>query len=104
MVESLVDIPKTPSAAALVIGNELLTGKIREANVEVLAKELFGLGIRLARVVFCPDEVAAIVAELDPLRAGHDWVFTSGGGPHPRRRHLGSGGRRLRRAARKIGD
>ncbi len=48
MVESLVDIPKTPSAAALVIGNELLTGKIREANVEVLATELFALGIRLA--------------------------------------------------------
>lgn len=79
MVDSVVDIPKTPSAAALVIGNELLTGKIREANVEVLAKELFALGIRLERVVFCPDEVAAIVAELGPLRAGHDWVFTSGG-------------------------
>lgn len=68
-----------PGAAALVIGNELLTGKIREANVEVLAKELFALGITLRRVVFCPDEVATIVAELDLLRARHDWVFTSGG-------------------------
>jgi molybdopterin-biosynthesis enzyme MoeA-like protein len=68
-----------PSAAALVIGNELLTGKIREANVEVLARELFALGIALRRVVFCPDEVAAIVADLDSLRHSHDWVFTSGG-------------------------
>ncbi len=68
-----------PSAAALVIGDELLTGKIREANIEVLARELFALGIGLKRVVFCPDDLAAIGAELAALRAGHDWVFTSGG-------------------------
>ena len=66
-------------AAALVIGNELLTGKIREANVEVLARELFALGIAFRRVVFCPDEIAAIAADLDLLRASHDWVITSGG-------------------------
>lgn len=68
-----------PSAAALVIGNELLTGKIREANVEVLARELFALGIGLRRVVFCADEIAAIAGEVEQLRARYDWVFTSGG-------------------------
>ncbi len=73
------DAEYIPGAAALVIGNELLTGKIREANVEVLARELFGLGIALRRVVFCADEIDTIVAELGELRARHDWVFTSGG-------------------------
>lgn len=69
--------PRT--AAALVIGNELLTGKIQDRNVPVLARELFGLGIELRRVVICSDEVDVIVADLDDLRAAHDVVFTSGG-------------------------
>lgn len=68
-----------PTAAALVIGNELLTGKVQDANVAVLAKDLFALGISLRRVVFCPDEVETIVEDLNTLRAAHDWVFTSGG-------------------------
>lgn len=75
----MTDPKHRPSAAALVIGNELLTGKIREANVEVLAKELFALGIELERVVFCADEVETIAAELQALTARHDWVFSSGG-------------------------
>ncbi len=58
--------PRT--AAALVIGNELLTGKIQDANVAVLARDLFGLGIALRRVVFCPDEVDVISEDLNALR------------------------------------
>lgn len=68
-----------PTAAALVIGNELLTGKIQDVNVAELARELFGLGIRLRRVVVCPDEVEVIVHDLNELRRSHDFVFTSGG-------------------------
>jgi molybdopterin-biosynthesis enzyme MoeA-like protein len=67
------------TAAALIIGKEILTGKIREANLEVLARELFRLGIELRRVVVCPDEVDVIAADLDALRRSHDLVFTSGG-------------------------
>jgi molybdopterin-biosynthesis enzyme MoeA-like protein len=67
------------SAAALVIGNEILTGKVREANVHVLSRELFGLGVSLRRVVVCPDEVEVIAADLSALRGAHDLVFTSGG-------------------------
>lgn len=67
------------TAAALVIGDEILSGKISEANVAYLARTLFGLGIRLRKVVVCPDEIDAIVGELDALRAAHDHVFTSGG-------------------------
>ncbi|MFW6067407.1 MAG: competence/damage-inducible protein A [Myxococcota bacterium] len=70
-------MPKT--AAALIIGNEILTGKIQEENVAFLARELFGLGVVLRRVVVCPDEMDVIVRDLDALRAEHDVVITSGG-------------------------
>ncbi len=69
--------PRT--AAALIIGNELLTGKIQDRNVAVLARELFGLGIALRRVIVCSDEIEVIVGDLDQLRRDHDVVFTSGG-------------------------
>ena len=67
------------TAAALVIGNEILTGKVQEENVQVLARELFALGIRLLRVVVCVDDVEVIAGELAHLRQHHDLVFTSGG-------------------------
>ncbi|MEM1417019.1 MAG: competence/damage-inducible protein A [Myxococcota bacterium] len=69
----------TRTAGALVIGNEILTGKIEERNVAYLGRMLFELGISLRRVVVCVDEVEVIAAELDALRKEHDWVFTSGG-------------------------
>ncbi|MEL7060878.1 MAG: molybdopterin-binding protein [Acidobacteriota bacterium] len=69
----------TRTAAALVIGNELLTGKIRDRNVAVLGRLLFELGITLQRAVICLDDEAGIAADLDSLRAEHDIVFTSGG-------------------------
>lgn len=67
------------TAAALVIGNELLSGKIREANIAFLAKELFALGIKLRRVIICPDDADVIASDLNALRGEHDLVFTSGG-------------------------
>jgi molybdenum cofactor synthesis domain-containing protein len=66
-------------AAALIIGNEILTGKIREGNLETLARELFHLGVELSRAVVCRDEIGTIAADLDALRRAHDLVFTSGG-------------------------
>ncbi len=66
-------------AAALVIGNEILSGKVVEANLPLLARTLFELGIRLERVVICRDDEVVIAAELDALRRAHDVVFTSGG-------------------------
>jgi molybdenum cofactor synthesis domain-containing protein len=67
------------TAAALVIGNELLSGKIRDANVSELARALRALGIRLARVVMRPDDVALLEAEIAHLSRSFDVVFTSGG-------------------------
>lgn len=69
----------TRSAAALVIGNEILTGKVEEANVPFLARMLFGLGIELKRVVVCSDDIEIIAADVNALRASHDLLFTSGG-------------------------
>jgi molybdenum cofactor synthesis domain-containing protein len=67
------------SAAMLVIGNEILSGKVEEANLGPLARCLFSLGIALRRVVVAPDEVEAIAREVRELSGVYDWVFTSGG-------------------------
>jgi len=67
------------TAAALVIGNELLTGKVLDANVHALAGSLRALGIRLSRVVMLPDEIGILAAEIRRLSAEFDVVFTSGG-------------------------
>jgi molybdenum cofactor synthesis domain-containing protein len=67
------------TAAALVIGNEILSGKVADANVSELAKLLRALGIRLERVVMLPDEVELLAKEVRELSARFDVVFTSGG-------------------------
>jgi molybdenum cofactor synthesis domain-containing protein len=67
------------TAAAIVIGNELLSGKIQDANVIELARTLRGLGVRLARVVTVPDDPDVIAAEVKALRQHVDLVLTSGG-------------------------
>jgi len=67
------------TAAILVIGNEILSGKVEEANVVVLARELRSLGIVLRRVVVVLDDVDTIAREVKELGGAHDWLFTSGG-------------------------
>jgi molybdenum cofactor synthesis domain-containing protein len=75
----LVRLPPAKTAAALVIGNELLSGKVEDANVLVLARALRGLGIELRRVVMVLDDVDVIAREVTELARAHDWLFTSGG-------------------------
>lgn len=67
------------TAAALVIGNELLSGKIQDKNVLTLARTLREAGVQLRRVVMVLDEIDVIAAEVASLAAAHDVVFTSGG-------------------------
>jgi molybdopterin-biosynthesis enzyme MoeA-like protein len=67
------------TAAALVIGNEILSGKVEEANLVVLARTLRPLGIRLQRVVMVEDAIDAIACEVQALSGAHDLVVTSGG-------------------------
>lgn len=68
-----------PTAAVLLIGNELLSGKVQDANLVVLARDLRALGVRLTRVVMVEDVREVIRDEVRALASTHDWLVTSGG-------------------------
>ena len=68
-----------PTAAMLVIGDEILSGRTRDANMPYLASELTRAGIDLREVRVISDDPDAIVAAVQALSAAHDVVFTSGG-------------------------
>ena len=68
-----------PTAAMLVIGDEILSGRTRDSNAHHLAGELTQRGIRLMEVRVVADDQPAIVAAVNALRAAFDNVFTSGG-------------------------
>lgn len=68
-----------PTAAMLVIGDEILSGRTRDANMHYLAGELTKHGIELREVRVVSDDAPAIVAAVKALSAAVDHVFTSGG-------------------------
>lgn len=68
-----------PDAAMLVVGNEILSGRTREANLQVLAKSLRARGIPLAECRMVPDREEDIVSAVNLLRSAHRYFFTSGG-------------------------
>ncbi|WP_299847150.1 molybdopterin-binding protein [uncultured Roseovarius sp.] len=68
-----------PTAAMLVIGDEILSGRTRDANMHHLAQRLTGAGIDLREVRMISDDGDAIVAAVQALSRAYDTVFTSGG-------------------------
>lgn len=68
-----------PSAAMLVIGDEILSGRTRDANMHYLAGQLTDRGIDLKEVRVVSDDADAIVAAVKTLSGAFDIVFTSGG-------------------------
>lgn len=68
-----------PSAAILVIGDEILSGRTRDANMHHLAQELTRVGIDLKEARVIGDDHAGIVTALRDLSPRYDHVFTSGG-------------------------
>ncbi len=68
-----------PTAAMLVIGDEILSGRTRDANMHYLAAELTKQGIDLKEVRIVSDDAPAIEAAVKALSQAHDHVFTSGG-------------------------
>ncbi len=68
-----------PTAAFLVIGDEILSGRTRDANTHFLAEKLTEAAIDLKEVRVVSDDAAAIVAAVRALSAGYDHLFTSGG-------------------------
>ncbi len=67
------------TAAALAIGDELLSGRTKDKNVGHLAELLTAVGIELREVRIVPDEQDRIVEALNALRNRYTYVFTSGG-------------------------
>lgn len=68
-----------PTAAMLVIGDEILSGRTRDANMHHLAGRLMDKGISLREVRIVADDAPAIVAAVRALSEAYDHVFTSGG-------------------------
>ena len=67
------------TAALLVIGNEILSGRTQDANIAFLGKGLNDVGIQMREVRIVPDVEDEIVAAVNALRARYDYVFTTGG-------------------------
>lgn len=67
------------NAAIVVIGNEILSGKVTDENSGYLARELRSLGVDVQRIVVIPDSVNVIAGEISACRKRFDLVFTSGG-------------------------
>ena len=70
-------MPKT--AGILLVGNEILSGKIQDANAAYLCRELRALGVDVRRIAVIPDEVGLIADEVTVFSRDFDVVFTSGG-------------------------
>jgi len=69
----------TITAAILVIGDEILSGRTKDQNIGFIAEYLTNIGIELREVRVVPDEEAEIVAAVNALRARYTYVFTTGG-------------------------
>jgi FAD synthetase len=68
-----------PTAGIIVIGNEILSGKVVDANSGYLAVELRKLGVDLRRILTLPDEIETIAEAVRSFHETYDHVFTSGG-------------------------
>ena len=67
------------TAAVLVIGNEILSGRTQDLNLNFIAKGLAAQGIVLSEARVIPDIPDVIIATVNELRAKHDYLFTTGG-------------------------
>ena len=70
---------KIKSASIVIIGNEILSGRTQDKNINYIAKELFKSGILLKYVCVIPDEKKIIVNEIRRLKRKYDFVITTGG-------------------------
>jgi molybdenum cofactor synthesis domain-containing protein len=70
---------KIYTAAVLVIGNEVLSGRTKDANLPFLAERLNQIGVRLMEARVVRDDEAAIVEAVNQTRQRYDYVFTTGG-------------------------
>lgn len=74
-----MEAEKTVTACVLIIGNEILSGRTQDVNLNYLAKGLNEAGVRLREARVIPDVPDVIVATVNEARAKFDYVFTTGG-------------------------
>jgi molybdenum cofactor synthesis domain-containing protein len=77
--ESTVKAVNEPTAAIILVGNELLNGQVEDVNAKFLLPELHALGVAVRLVLIVPDEVDEIAAVVRDCAARFDHVFTAGG-------------------------
>ncbi len=70
---------RNKTAAIIVIGNEILSGKVVDSNAAFLAKELRELGVSLRRILVIPDDLEDIAEAIRTVGRTFDVIFTSGG-------------------------
>src|SRR6202046_349095 len=78
-MENLMRQGDSHTAAILVIGDEILSGRTQDSNSNTIARFLAALGIDLKEIRVVPDVEEEIVAGLNALRSRFDFVFTTGG-------------------------
>ena len=79
LAASLADSDGVISAALLVIGDEILSGRTKDKNIGYIAEYLTTIGIDLKEVRVVPDEEPEIITALNALRGRYTYVFTTGG-------------------------
>lgn len=67
------------TAGILIIGNEVLSGKVVDQNSPYLVRELRALGVEVKRITTIPDDVPVIAQEVRAFAEQYDLVFTTGG-------------------------
>jgi molybdenum cofactor synthesis domain-containing protein len=72
-------MPAGPTAAVIIIGNEILSGRTQDNNLSFLGRQLDELGICLAEARVIPDQEEIIISTVNACRRLHDYVFTTGG-------------------------
>lgn len=70
---------QNPTAAVLLIGNELLSGRTPDANLNYIARRMTDIGITLTECRVIRDDADAIVKSINELRQKYTYVFTTGG-------------------------
>lgn len=74
-----MDSDRVWTAALVIIGDEILSGRTQDKNVAQVATWLNDQGIRLAEVRVVPDDSVRIAEAVNALRSAHDYLFTTGG-------------------------
>lgn len=75
----MTEEPKIVTAALIIIGNEILSGRTKDKNLGFLADRLTELNVRMMEVRIVADITREIVDAVNALRARYDYVFTTGG-------------------------